>query len=64
MPMSNNRYRIHDAQEHISSMLRPKNTWLNPRYFIVDNETNQIVDESTSKRALQLTLRLMNSEAS
>jgi hypothetical protein len=55
------RYRVHDSQRHIAADLR-RNSAINPRYQIVDNVTNEIVDAFTTRDTAQLFCADMNRE--
>jgi hypothetical protein len=49
--MNEPRYYVYDSQ---ATSFDPKNTAINPRYWVVDRTTNLPVDEYTSKRAAQM----------
>lgn len=52
------RYRVYDSQ---ATAAYPRNTPINPRYWIIDAEKgNEVVDQFVSKRAATLTARDLN----
>jgi transcription elongation factor Elf1 len=52
------RYIVHDRYATVASHLRPANTYLNPRYQVIDTHyDNRIVDEFTSKQAARDTAK-------
>lgn len=55
--MSTPRYRFHDSQ---ATSPNPRNTAINPRYWVVDLTTNRPIDEFTSAKAARDTVRHMN----
>jgi len=61
--MTETRYIGHDRHAVTAAHLRPKSTWLNPRYWVIDTTTNLPVDEATTKRAAQMAAAHLNREA-
>ena len=54
------RYQVVDRWATTASHLRPKSTSVNPRYLVQNVETREFVDEFTTKRAAELTVRDLN----
>ena len=56
------RYYVHDRLAHVANELR-NNSYINPRYWVMDRETGLRVDEFTTKAIASATAADLNREA-
>ena len=61
--MSGARYIVHDKDAGVDARLRRRSTFLNPRYWVIDSTTQEVVDEATTKRVAAQIARDLNRDA-